>query len=164
MSRWNNSLIDGIEETTNETWEDCEIKIKELIKDELKMNEHIKIDLCHRLSRMKSQNRPFTIFYRITKFKEKQKILKNTKLSKILVFSTMRISLRHDEIEQKTGQKCCSIESKINLLILITVLSLFVIMGVILAVFISFCLCHYIIILLLRLPLYFQKCRKCKSN
>ena len=124
------------------------------------MNEHIKIDLCHRLSRMKNQNRPFTIFYRITKFKEKQKILKNTKLSKILVFSTMRISLRHDEIEEKTGQKCCSIESKINLLILITVLSLFVIMGVILA----FCLCHYIIILLLRLPLYFQKCRKCKSN
>ena len=72
MSRWNNSLIDGIEETTNETWEDCEIRIKELIKDELKMNEHIKIDRCHRLSRMTNKNRPFTIIYRITKFKEKK--------------------------------------------------------------------------------------------
>ena len=37
-SRWNNLRIDGIEETRNETWEDCEIKAQELIKD----NEHIK--------------------------------------------------------------------------------------------------------------------------
>ena len=31
-SRWNNLRIDGIEETPNETWEDCETKIQELIK------------------------------------------------------------------------------------------------------------------------------------
>ena len=29
-SRRNNLRMDGIEETPNETWEDCEIKIKEL--------------------------------------------------------------------------------------------------------------------------------------
>ena len=49
---WRNNLwIDGIKETPNETREDCEIKIKELIKDKLKMNEHIEIDRCHRLSK-----------------------------------------------------------------------------------------------------------------
>ena len=46
------------------------------------MNEHIEIYRCHRLSRKKNQNRPRTIICRITKFKEKQKILKNVKLSK----------------------------------------------------------------------------------
>ena len=43
------------------------------------MNEHIEIDRCHGLSRKKNQNRPRTIICRITRFKEKQKILKNAK-------------------------------------------------------------------------------------
>ena len=81
-SRRNNLRIDGIEEIPNETWEDCEIKIQELIKNKLKINEHIEIDRCHRLSKKKNQNRPRTIICRITKFKEKQKILKNAKLLK----------------------------------------------------------------------------------
>ena len=38
--------MDGIEETPNETWEDCEIKIPELINNKLKINEHIEIDRC----------------------------------------------------------------------------------------------------------------------
>ena len=79
-SRWNNLCIDGIGETPNKTWEDCEIKIKELIKNKLKINEHIEIDCCHRLSKKKNQNRQRTIIFRITKFKEKQKILKTAKL------------------------------------------------------------------------------------
>ena len=82
ISRRNNLRIDGIEETPNETWEDCEIKIQELIKNKLKINEHIEIDRCHRLSEKKSQNRPRTIICRIVKFKEKQKILKNAVLLK----------------------------------------------------------------------------------
>ena len=42
-SRRNNLRIDGIEETPNETWEDCEIKMQELIKNKLKINEHIEV-------------------------------------------------------------------------------------------------------------------------
>ena len=72
--------IDCIEETPNETWEDCEIKIKELIKSKLKINEHIEIDCCHRLLKKKNQNRPRTIICCIVKFKEKQKKLKTAKL------------------------------------------------------------------------------------
>ena len=83
-SRWNrnNLCIDGTVETLNKTWEECDIKIQELMKNKLKINEHIEIDRCHRLSKKKNQNRPRTIICRITKFKEKQKILKNVKLLK----------------------------------------------------------------------------------
>ena len=80
-SRWNDLRIYGIEETPNKTWEDCEIKIQELIKKKLKIKEHTEIDRCHRISK-KNLNRPRTIICRITKFKEKQKILKNAKLLK----------------------------------------------------------------------------------
>ena len=42
---WQNNLhIDGIKETLNETQEDCEIKMQELIKNKLKINEHIEMD------------------------------------------------------------------------------------------------------------------------
>ena len=72
--------IDDIEETQKEIWEDCEIKTQELIKNKLKINERIDIDRCDRLSKKKNQNHLCTILCRITKFKEKQKILKNAKL------------------------------------------------------------------------------------
>ena len=75
-SRRNILRIDAIEETPNETLEDCEIKMLELFQNKLKMNEHIETDRCHRLSRKKNQNRPCSKISRITKFKEKQKILK----------------------------------------------------------------------------------------
>ena len=55
-SRRNNLRIDGIDETPNETREDCKTKIQELIKDKLKMNEHIEIDRCHRLSESSAHN------------------------------------------------------------------------------------------------------------
>ena len=72
-SRQNNLHIDNIEETLKVTWEDCEIKIQELIKKNLKINEHIKIGRCHRLSKIKNQNCPRTNICCIIKFKEKQK-------------------------------------------------------------------------------------------
>ena len=81
-SRRNNLRIDGVEETPNETWEDCQIKIQELIKNKLKINECIEIDRCHYLSKKKHQNCLRTIICRTTKFKEKQEILKNAKLLK----------------------------------------------------------------------------------
>ena len=81
-SRRNNLRIDGVEETPNETWEDCQIKIQELIKNKLKINECIEIGRCHCLSKKKHQNCLRTIICRITKFKEKQEILKNAKLLK----------------------------------------------------------------------------------
>ena len=52
-SRWNNLGIDNIEETPKGTWKDCKIKMQELIKNKVKINEHTEIDRCHRLSKRK---------------------------------------------------------------------------------------------------------------
>ena len=72
-SRLNNLRTCHIAETLNKTWEDCEIKMRELIKSKLKMNEHIETDRCHRLLRKKNQNRPSTIISRETKNLKKRK-------------------------------------------------------------------------------------------
>ena len=74
-SRRNNLRIDGIEEIPNETWEDCETKIQESIKNKLKMNKYIEIHRCQRQSREKTQNRPRTIICHIT-LKRNKKYLK----------------------------------------------------------------------------------------
>lgn len=77
-SRWINS-IDSIKKRPNETWEDFDTRMYELIMGKLKINEHREIDWYHRLSRKKKQNRPRTITCCITKFKDKQEILQNAK-------------------------------------------------------------------------------------
>ena len=114
--------IDGIEETPSETWKDCEIKMEELIKNNIEMNEYIEIDRCHGLSKKKNQNRPRTIICRITKFKEKQEILKNAKHLKntgIFIYEDLckdTIEL-NKEVFKNFGKKCWSIKGRINLLI-----------------------------------------------
>ena len=75
----NNLRIDGIEEEPNETWEECEENVQQMIKEKLGITEPIEIDRCHRISKQKKPNRPRTVICRITKFKDKQKILKNAK-------------------------------------------------------------------------------------
>ena len=102
-SRRNSLHIDGIEETPKVTWENQEIKIQELIKKNLKINEHIEIGRCHRLSKIKNQNCPRTEICRITKFKEKQKILKITKLLKNTgIFICEDFLQRHGGSEERT--------------------------------------------------------------
>ena len=81
-SRRNNLRIDGIKEKPNETWEECEENVQEMIKEKLGITEPIEIDRCHRISKRKKPNRPRTVICRITKFKDKQKILKNAKYLK----------------------------------------------------------------------------------
>ena len=55
-----NLRIDGIEETPNKTWKNCEIKIQDLIKNKPKINEHIETDRFHRLLKTKNQRLPST--------------------------------------------------------------------------------------------------------
>ena len=81
-SRRNNLRIDRIEEKPNETWKECEENVQEMIKEKLGITEPIEIDRCHRISKRKKPNRPRTVICRITKFKDKQKILKNAKYLK----------------------------------------------------------------------------------
>ena len=85
-SRRNNLRVDGIMQEPNETWEECEKRIQDLIKEELEITDVIEFERCHRMSfqknTTKNQNRPRTIICKLNKFKDKQKILKNAKCLK----------------------------------------------------------------------------------
>ena len=91
----------------------CKPNNRDLNRDWI--NEHIEIDCYHRLSKKKNQNRPRTIVCRITKFKEKQKILKNAKLLKntgIFIYEDfckdrmeLRKELRQEVLEYRRQNK-----------------------------------------------------------
>jgi len=76
-SRRNNLKIDGIKEMDKETWDDCEKRIKEVLKNNLKMD-GIEIERAHRLGRKDhNKQRPRTIIFKLSSWKQKQRILKN---------------------------------------------------------------------------------------
>ena len=77
-SRRNNLRIDGIEESPDETWETCENKIKDIIKEKLDIETDVELDRCHRMGK-KRGNRPRTLICRFTKFKDKQCVLSNAR-------------------------------------------------------------------------------------
>lgn len=77
-SRRNNLRIDGIEESPDETWETCENKIKDVIKEKLDIETDVELDRCHRMGK-KRGNRPRTLICRFTKFKDKQCVLSNAR-------------------------------------------------------------------------------------
>ena len=74
----NNLRIDGIAEDQNESWHECEEKVLEVIKGKLEIQDPIEIDRCHRMGKHK-RNRPRTIIFKLNKFKDKQKILRNAR-------------------------------------------------------------------------------------
>ena len=78
QSRRNNLRIDGIEESSDETWETCENKIKDVIKEKLDIETDAELDRCHRMGK-KRGNRPRTLICRFTKFKDKQCVLSNAR-------------------------------------------------------------------------------------
>ena len=77
-SRRNNLRFDGLTEDTNETWDDCELKIQKILSDKLEITEDVEIERCHRMGKRKG-NRPRTIICKFLRFKDKQKILMNAK-------------------------------------------------------------------------------------
>ena len=54
----------------------------EVIKEKLEIQDQIEIDRCHRMGRHK-RNRPRIIIFKLNKFKDKQKILQNTRNLKV---------------------------------------------------------------------------------
>ena len=87
-SRINNICIDRIVESPKERWEECEMKVQELFKMKMEIEEidwglNIEIDHCHCINpKKKDPTCPQTIICRLTKFKEKQKILINANVLK----------------------------------------------------------------------------------
>ena len=56
-SQRNNIPIDGIVETPNETWDECEIKVQKMFKMKMGIEENIEIDRCYRNSEKKDPTR-----------------------------------------------------------------------------------------------------------
>ena len=85
-SRRNNLRIDGIDEKPNETWDECETRVQELVEVNLGITETTEFERCDQISAQtncsKNQNRSRPIVCKVTKFKDKQKILKNAKCLK----------------------------------------------------------------------------------
>ena len=85
-SRRNNLCIDRIDEEPNKTWDECEARLQELIEVNLNITDTIEIERCPRISAQtnssKNRNVSRTIICKVTKFKDKQKILKYAKCLK----------------------------------------------------------------------------------
>ena len=72
-SRQNNLRIDGVEETTNETWDVCEEKLQS-IKG---IAAEIELDCCHCTCNFKkNQSKPITVVCGFLQFKDKTNFLK----------------------------------------------------------------------------------------
>ena len=82
-NRRNNLRIDGITENENETWDETEKKVKDLLQDTLKIQNYVNIERAHRMGKPRERNtenyRPRTIISKLLNFKDKQIILQNAK-------------------------------------------------------------------------------------
>ena len=86
-SRRNNIRFEGIKERENESWEDCENKIYDLLENKLEMDiENVPIERAHRTGK-KNKNRPRPIVAQFSFYKDKMNILKNCKKLKKTRFS-----------------------------------------------------------------------------
>lgn len=84
-SRRNNLRVDGLEERENETWKDCEKKIKMLMVKKLKMEkdyaEGIVIERAHRVGQ-KKKDKPRTVIFKLLNYKDKEEIIGKRKMLK----------------------------------------------------------------------------------
>ena len=82
-SRRNNVRIDGIPETPNETWENCEEEVRKIIKNKLDITDDIEIDRCHCMVKFqKNKSKPRTVVCKFLRSKDKHKVLLNAKMLK----------------------------------------------------------------------------------
>ena len=80
-SRRNNLRIDGISESRNETWEECEDEIQKVFNEKFGVK-NVQIERAHRSKRNKSNNNSGklrTIVCKLFNYKQKEEILRNKK-------------------------------------------------------------------------------------
>ena len=78
QSRQNNILFEGIPESPNETWDDTEAKVHDLLKSKLGFTEKPDIERAHRIGAFRtSQQRP--VIVKFNRYKDRAAVLKNAK-------------------------------------------------------------------------------------
>ncbi|XP_065684296.1 uncharacterized protein LOC136096680 [Hydra vulgaris] len=111
-SRRNNLRFNGIQESENETWEESEKKIHEILNSRLGINNNIIIERAHRTGKLdyggKMKNR--TIVVKFLNYKDKQTIMENYLKLKLW---TERLNINEDYCERTTElRKKLFIEAK----------------------------------------------------
>eukprot|EP00745_Piridium_sociabile_P035534 TRINITY_DN6216_c0_g1_i1.p1 TRINITY_DN6216_c0_g1~~TRINITY_DN6216_c0_g1_i1.p1 ORF type:complete len:347 (-),score=49.22 TRINITY_DN6216_c0_g1_i1:468-1508(-) len=97
-SKRNNIIIHGMPRIGNETWQDCEDSVREMITDKLEFSDNVEFDRVHRLS--SNPNSP--IVARCTFFKDKDRILRaKQKLKGSQIFVGEDFSFRVREMRRK---------------------------------------------------------------
>ena len=97
-SKRNNLIIYGLPRVENETWQECEEMVQELLTDTLEMHESPQFDRVHRLSAKPNSS----IVARCTFYKDNETIKKaQAKLKGSNVFISEDVSLRVQEIRKK---------------------------------------------------------------
>ena len=74
-SKRNNLIFRGLKKQTSsehESWDDCENLVKDMLRDQLKINDNVQFDRVHRLG----NDTTSPIIARFTNFKDKQRVLK----------------------------------------------------------------------------------------
>ncbi|XP_035660128.1 protein unc-13 homolog C-like [Branchiostoma floridae] len=100
QSRRNNILIDVVPDTKDETWDQCEQKVRDLLKEKLKLDpKQIEIERAHRNGRFQDGGRPRPIVAKLLRFKDKDTIIKR---AKYLKGSTIYMS---EDFSEKVRQK-----------------------------------------------------------
>lgn len=82
QSRRNNLRFEGVGEDANETWEDTEEKIKNVLVEKLNLDRAAEIDRTHRTGRPVRQDgtsKPRTVVCKFTSFKAKESILREAR-------------------------------------------------------------------------------------
>ena len=83
-SRRNNIRVEGIPESENESWEETEKKLKEIIKTDLQIETEIEIERAHRVKKRNHNDEertgPKTVIAKILRYKDKEEILQKAKV------------------------------------------------------------------------------------
>ena len=85
-SRRNNLRFDGLAETRDEDWHSCEVKIKDLIREQLGIKNEVVIEHAHRVGGKADKDDPSyrrTIVAKFLNFKDKEKVLNRYRSCKL---------------------------------------------------------------------------------
>ncbi|KAI8514789.1 hypothetical protein Bbelb_073800 [Branchiostoma belcheri] len=89
QSRRNNLLFDGVADNKQENWSQCEQKVRDILKDKLKLDPlKIEIERSHRNGKFQEDGRPRPIVVKLLRYKDKEVIMqraKNLKGSNIFI-------------------------------------------------------------------------------
>lgn len=69
-------LLDGVPESVNESWADCEKKVKGILEKDMKLDnvKNIKFVRCHRLGPKRHTNKPRTVIFKLHWYKDRELI------------------------------------------------------------------------------------------